>query len=66
MNYECNDQLAVLLENMRRNQRAFFKSKPGSAEKMMALQESKRLEKELDAFIDARKKAVNEPPSLFS
>lgn len=66
MIYECSDALATLLEDLRRNQRAFFKSKTGSAEKAVALQESKRLEKQLDQFLEARKKAAMEPPSLFT
>lgn len=62
----CSDAMATLLEDLRRNQRAFFGSKTGSAEKAAALQESKRLERELDQFLASRKKAASEPPSLFS
>ena len=63
---ECSETLATLLESLRANQRAFFTSAPGSLARQTALHESKRLEKELDRFLDARKKAVNEPPNLFS
>jgi len=63
----CSSALAALLEDLRRNQKAFFGSKPGSEEKATALQESKRLEKELDKFLQERKAGKAEPaPDLFS
>lgn len=52
---ECSDALADLLETLRRNQRAFFASQPGSLVRQTALQESKRLEKALDEFLQERK-----------
>lgn len=55
MNYECTDDLATLLENLRYYQTRFFKSQPGTHERQTALQESKRLERELDAFLQRRK-----------
>lgn len=61
----CSDALATPLENLRTNQRAFFTSAPGSLARQTALHESKRLEKELDKFLEARKKVVYEPPNLF-
>ena len=62
----CSDAMATLLEDLRRNQRAFFGSKTGSAEKANAMKESMRLEKQLDQFLASRKKAAMEPPSLFT
>lgn len=52
--YECSDDLAEMLERMRAEQKAFFNSKFGTTEKVAALINSKRLEKELDAFLQRR------------
>lgn len=52
--YECNDPLAALLNELRENQRAFFKSQPGSLAKAEALKRAKTLEKELDQFLEMR------------
>lgn len=55
MNYECNDELATMLENLRNAQKGFFRSKVGTLERQIALDLSKTLEKELDAFLQRRK-----------
>jgi len=56
MTYECNDALSNLLTDLRANQREFFRTK-----KHGFLHESKRLERELDKFLQERKapKPVN-------
>ena len=61
---ECSDAMADLLETLRRNQRAFFASQVGSLARSTALQESKRLEKEIDKFLQERK--APKAPNLFS
>ncbi len=66
MTYECNDFLANLLENLRHYQKQFFSAKPGTLERQTALIESKRLEKELDAFLKARREQSEQTPDLFS
>ena len=66
MTYECNDTLADLLENLRRNQRAFFNSKPGSLARGEALGMSKMWERELDRFLKERKEGKEREPDLFS
>lgn len=63
--YECNDKLAELLNLLRSAQRSFFAAPAGSNPKFVALAESKRLEKELDKFLQDR----NQPkpqPDLFN
>ncbi len=64
--YECSDLLANLLENLRYYQKKFFASQPGTLERQTALQESKRLEKELDNFLQRRKEEKERLPDLFS
>lgn len=49
--YECSDELATLLENLRNAQKGFFAAKQGTLQRQNHLKESKRLEKELDAFL---------------
>lgn len=61
----CNDTLAELLQNLRTNQKAFFKSKPGTETKRAAFENSRRLEKELDNFLQERSKA-QPTPELFT
>ena len=63
--YECSDDLADLLTNLRAEQKGFFASKPGTLQRQNHLVESKRLEKELDQFLKQRKEAANKPPELF-
>lgn len=53
--YECSDDLATLLTNLRAEQKGFFASKPGTLQRQKHLQESKQLEKELDKFLQQRK-----------
>jgi uncharacterized protein YhaN len=55
MTYECNDELANLLKELRAEQKGFFTSKPGTLQRQNHLKESKRLEKELDKFIQEQK-----------
>lgn len=64
MNYDCTPDLLDLLRNLRTAQKKFFASKAGSFEKATALQESKRLEKELDLFLEA--KSTPPTPTLFT
>lgn len=52
---ECSDELATLLENLRAEQKGFFASKAGTLTRQQHLENSKRLEKELDAFLLRRK-----------
>ncbi len=66
MNYHCSDDLAALLENLRANQSLFFRTKNGTIDHANAFQESKRLEKELDQFLKARKEEKAQAPNLFS
>jgi hypothetical protein len=66
MIYKCNNELATLLELLRNNQKNFFKSQPGSNERFVFLAESKRLEKELDNFLKARKEEEERLPNLLS
>lgn len=54
-NYECNNDLAYMLEALRENQKAFFTSKPYTQERIKALQDSKFYERELDEFLQRRK-----------
>lgn len=66
--YECNDLLANLLNELRENQRAFFRSQPGSLAKAEALKRAKTLEKELDQFLEMRnrdKLTAHSQPTLF-
>ena len=56
MKYECNNDLANLLETLRTEQKGFFAAKQGTLQRQNHLQESKRLEKELDAFLQQRAK----------
>lgn len=53
--YECSDDFAEMLEWMRAEQKGFYASKPGTLQRQNHLIESKRLEKELDAFLQRRK-----------
>lgn len=53
--YECSDDFAEMLEQMRAEQKGFFASKPGTLTRQQYLENSKRLEKELDAFLLRRK-----------
>lgn len=62
----CSDALADLLTNLRAEQKGFFAAQPGTLTRQQHLQESKRLEKELDQFLKARQEAKNAPPDLFS
>ena len=64
--YTCSDLLANLLENLRHYQKKFFASSPGTLERQTALQESKRLERELDQFLKKRKEEKERLPDLFS
>ena len=64
--YACSDDLAALLENLRANQSLFFRTKNGTIDHANAFQESKRLEKELDQFLKARKEEKAQAPNLFS
>jgi len=63
--YECNDDLANILTNLRAEQKGFFAAKPGTLQRQNHLHESKRLEKELDKFLQERK-APKPEPDLFS
>lgn len=63
--YECNDKLAELLNLLRKAQRTFFASPIGSNVKFVALAESKRLEKELDKFLQERSEPKPQP-DLFT
>lgn len=65
MTYECNDELANLLKELRAEQKGFFAAKPGTLQRQNHLHESKRLEKELDKFLQERK-APKPEPDLFS
>ncbi|MCA0235451.1 MAG: hypothetical protein LCH81_03625 [Bacteroidetes bacterium] len=62
---QCSDALAQLLTDLRTNQKAFFKSPPGSAIRAQALENSKRLEKELDEFLKGRNQPKTEA-TLFA
>ncbi len=64
MTYECNDELANLLKELRAEQKGFFTSKPGTLQRQNHLKESKRLEKEIDEFLQDRK--APKAPDLFS
>lgn len=64
--YECSHSLADLLERLRKNQKDFFGAQPGSLARQTALHESKRLEKQLDAFLQKRCENAAKPPDLFS
>lgn len=66
MTYECSDDLATLLENLRAEQKGFFAAKYGTLAKQNHLYESKRLEKELDDFLKSRREEANKPPDLFT
>lgn len=63
--YECNDKLAELLNLLRKAQRTFFAAPTGSNPKFVALAESKRLEKELDKFLQERSQPKPQP-DLFN
>lgn len=58
---ECSDELAALLINLRTSQRSYFAAAHGTLAKQTALQESKKYEKELDAFLKARAEAKADP-----
>ena len=60
----CSDELAELLYTLRHQQREFFKSNPGSLDRIAALERSKKLEKELDNFLKERA-APKPQPKLF-
>lgn len=64
--YECNDELATLLETLRAEQKGFFAAKPGTLQRQNHLIESKRLEKELDQFLKNRKEDKERQPDLFT
>ena len=53
--YECNDELAAMLENLRAEQKGFFAAKPGTSTRSDHFKESRKLEKELDLFLQQRK-----------
>ena len=57
-----SDDLAKLLNDLRTAQKAFFTLPQGTLDKTRALQESKRLEGELDKFLKERN---NPQQSLF-
>lgn len=63
-NYKCSPELKTLLTNLRACQKAFFKAKPGSLEKIEAIKSSKELEKELDRFLEEGTEIVQ--PTLFN
>ena len=56
MGYRCSNDLADLLTNLRAEQKGFFAAKQGTLQRQNHLKESKRLEKELDAFLQQRAK----------
>jgi hypothetical protein len=59
---QCSDDLAKLLNDLRTAQKSYFTLPQGTLDKTRALQESKRLEGELDKFLKDRK---NPQQSLF-
>jgi len=65
MTYECNDELANLLKELRAEQKGFFAAKQGTLQRQNHLKESKRLEKEIDEFLQDRK-APKVKPDLFN
>ncbi len=65
--YECNNKLLGLLRSLRKNQKAFFAAKQGSNERLVALTESKLLERELDKFLHERyEQSSPAQPDLFN
>lgn len=64
--YKCSDDLATLLTNLRAEQKGYFAAKFGTEVKINHLKESKRLEKELDQFLKARKEEKERQPDLFT
>jgi uncharacterized protein YhaN len=59
---QCSDDLAKLLNDLRTAQKAYFTLPQGTLDKTRALQESKRLEAELDRFLNDKN---NPQKSLF-
>lgn len=59
-----HDSFVKLVDAMRVQQRSFFKSDPNSAERRAALHESKRLEKEVDAYITKYKQGDLQLPLI--